>query len=119
MRSLELGDLKLIVLDADGPALASERDALDILGDVYGHDADIIVVPVTRLPPEFFDLATKTAGLIMEKFTNYGQRVAFVGDISGPVAESRALADFVRETNKRKQIIFARDETELESILLR
>jgi hypothetical protein len=119
MRAFEVAGLSLIEVDANGPMLATEQDALDLLGEIYGHEADMIVVPVSRLPDDFFRLATGIAGAMLQKFTNYGQRVAFVGDISVHTAKSKPLRDFLRETNKRKQIVFAADEAELEAVLSR
>ena len=119
MRRFELAGLSLVVLDEDGETLASEQGALDILGEVYGHEADMIVVPVSRLPDAFFRLSTGLAGAVMQKFTNYQLRVAFVGDFSAHIGRSKPLRDLVRETNKRKQIVFAANEAELETILSR
>lgn len=43
----------------------------------------------------------------------YHLRVAIVGDISPYVAESTALRDFVRESNRGDQIWFVADSEEL------
>src|SRR5690606_23237825 len=44
--------VKLLVLDADGTALSSEADALDVIGQTYGMDIDAVVVPANRFAPE-------------------------------------------------------------------
>jgi hypothetical protein len=119
MRTFELVGLSLVEVDANGPTMATEQDALDVLGEVYGRDADMIVLPVSRLAPEFFKLATGIAGAVLQKFTNYDQRIAIVGDISTYVSRSKPLQDFVRETNRRKQTVFAADIVDLEAILSR
>ncbi len=96
-----------------GPALASERDATDLLGLTYGTGADWIVIPVSRLTDDFFRLRTGVAGAFLQKLRTYGFRVAIVGDIAAHLAASSALRDFVRESNAVGQVIFANDDADL------
>jgi hypothetical protein len=93
-------------VDADGPPLGSEADAVDLIGEAMGTGADLIAIPTARLSPDFWRLSTRTAGLFLQKLINYRLRVAIVGDISGEVAKSPALADFVRESNRGGQVSF-------------
>jgi hypothetical protein len=86
---------------AGGAPLGSEQDALDLIGETYGREIDLVAIPVTRLVPGFFRLRNGMAGAFIQKFVNYGLRVAFVGDLSAQMAESTPLADFVRESNRR------------------
>lgn len=105
--------IKLLVLDAAGPALSSEADALDIIGQTYGTEVDAIVVPAERLAPEFFQLSTRLAGGFMQKFQNYRVRLVVLGDIDAHVMQSKALADFVGETNRIGQHLFVPDRAAL------
>ena len=57
---------------------------------------------------EFFDLKTKLAGDILQKFVNYHVKIAIVGDFS--VYTSKSLRDFIYESNKGKTIFFLQDE---------
>lgn len=107
------GGVRLMELEGDGPRLASEQDALDLLGATYGQEIDMIAVPLLRLDPRFFDLSTGMAGAFIQKMQNYQMRLAMVGDISAAVADSNALRDFVYETNKRGHHLFAADRTAL------
>ncbi|MUT65765.1 DUF4180 domain-containing protein [Paenibacillus sp. NEAU-GSW1] len=52
----------------------------------------------------FFDLSTRIAGEIMQKFVNYQMKAAIVGDFSG--YSSQSLKDFMYETNKGSHIFF-------------
>ena len=76
---------------ADNGLLAGERDVTDILGLTWGEDVDWIVLPVRRLPADFFRLETRIAGNMLQKLTNYRMKCAIVGDISAPLAASGAL----------------------------
>jgi hypothetical protein len=95
---------------AEGPLLSSDADAL---GAIHDAGADWVAVPVARLDPAFFDLSSGVAGDVVQKFVNYGLRLAVVGDISEPLERSGALRDFVRESNRGRQVWFVEDEAEL------
>lgn len=100
---------------AEGPALASEQDALDLLGETYGTEASVIVVPASRFAPQFFDLSSTLAGHFFQKMQNYRMRLVILGDISDHLARSAALADFVRETNRTGHHLFAADRAQMEA----
>lgn len=118
MRTETVNGLTLFFVAAQGPALCSEQDALDLLGETYGTEADMVVVPASRFAPDFFDLSTKLAGHFFQKLQNYQMRLAIVGDISGPMARSTALRDFVGETNRRAHHLFAADRAALDTALV-
>jgi hypothetical protein len=101
----------------EGPSLACEQDALDLLGEIYGTEADVIVVPVHRFSPGFFDLSNRQAGHFFQKMQNYRIRLFVVGDISGPMKRSKALSDFVGETNRIGYHLFAADRVDMEARL--
>jgi hypothetical protein len=103
----ELHGARVLALAPDGATLRSERDAVDLLGECYAHQPDWIALPVARLGAEFFELRTRVLGEVVQKFVNYGLRVAIVGDVSQHVAASNALRDFVREANRGRSIWFA------------
>jgi hypothetical protein len=96
---------------AEGPLLSSGADAL---GLIYDASAEWVAVPVARLDPAFFDLSSGVAGDFVQKFVNYGLKLVVVGDISEPLARSGALRDFVRESNRGRQVWFVADAAELE-----
>lgn len=101
----------------DGPVLGTERDAIDVIGDTFGQDVDLVVFPTDRLTDDFFWLSSGLAGAVLQKFQNYGFRVAIVGDFSRFTAESSSLRDFIHESNLRGQILFVPDRAALEARL--
>ena len=98
--------MNILTLAADGPLIATENDANDIIGEAFGAGAETVVIPVSRLSPEFFRLASGLAGAVLQKFTNYRIGVIVLGDIAPELAASAALRDFVRESNRRGEIRF-------------
>lgn len=119
MTITEIGNVKVYEVAAEGSLLGTERDATDLIGETYGLEADLIAIPVARLHPDFLVLRTRMAGLFLQKMQNYSYRCAIVGDISAAVAKSDALRDFVYESNKVGQVLFAPDRAALEALLSR
>lgn len=110
---IEIGKIRVLKCADEGIPLRAPADANDFLGDAWGHEAELLAIPVTRLGPEFLNLSTRVAGEVFQKFVNYHMRCAIVGDIAQALAASKALQDFVRETNKGNSIWFVRDFDEL------
>ena len=104
---------RVLTLPADGPLIASEADATDLLGDAFAHEAELVAVPVERLDPEFFRLRSGLAGAVTQKFAQYGVRLAVVGDVSRWTAEPGPVADWVRESNQGRALRFVTDAAEL------
>lgn len=77
----------------------------------------VVTIPLARLSPDFLTLSNRIAGNVIQKFVNYGVAVAFVGDVSDAVADSNALRDFVRESNRGRHVWFVADMAELEASL--
>ncbi|MFJ3791055.1 DUF4180 domain-containing protein [Kitasatospora sp. NPDC090091] len=98
---------------AEGAPIREERDATDLIGEAFGHGATWVVLPAARLHEDFFRLGTRVAGGIVQKFVNYRIGLVVLGDIAHHVAASDALRDFVRESNRGRQLWFLADEAEL------
>jgi hypothetical protein len=65
---------------------------------------DGLVVRKENMAESFFDLRSGLAGEILQKVVNYRLKVGLVGDYSG--YESKALRDFIYESNKSNRIVF-------------
>lgn len=106
-------DLIIYQVAPQGGLLGGDVTAPDLIGEAYEADPDIIVVPVERLAPGFLDLSTRIAGEVFQKMEQYGRRLVIRGDISVAVAGSKALHDFVYETNRRGHHLFVPDHESL------
>jgi hypothetical protein len=100
-------------LPADGPLIAAEADILDPIGNASYNGAELLVIPVSRLSPDFFKLSTGLAGAILQKCSTYQMKIAIVGDISQYTAKSGPLRDFVYESNKHGHVRFVASQAEL------
>jgi hypothetical protein len=118
-QSYDLHGVCVFECAAEGAKLRNDRDAVDLVGAAWDRNAAWIVVPIGRLDPDFFQLSTRIAGEIIQKFVNYRLRLAILGDMSRQVTESSALRDFVREANRGDQVWFVANLEELDKRLER
>jgi hypothetical protein len=107
------------VLVCDGDTDGAPVQALDLISEAWGADAAWVAVPASCLGDAFFRLETRVAGELIQKFVNYGARLAVTGDISAHIAASGALRDFVYESNRGAHVWFVDDLDDLERRLLR
>lgn len=113
----QLHGTNVLICAEDGAPLASERDANDFLGAAWAVEATMVAIPVARIDPAFFQLATRLAGDVAQKFVNYRMRLAIIGDISAHCAASKALHDFVYESNQGQALWFVEDFAALDARL--
>ena len=103
----------VLVCAADGPKLRSDRDAVDLVGEAIQHGADLILMPTERLDDDFFELRTRRAGEIIQRFVNYRLRLVIVGDVSRHADKSSAFQDLVYESNRGTHVWFVANIDEL------
>lgn len=112
-----LAGASVLVCGEAGPPLAGDRPAADLVGEALSVGAQWVAIAAGRLGEGFLDLSTRLAGDVLQKFVNYGLRVAIVGDVADEIARSPALRDFVRESNRGRHVWFVSDLGELETRL--
>ncbi len=114
-----LHGVRVLECVADGAKLQTYNDAVDLIGKTFENRATLIVIPVECLDDEFFQLKTRIAGELIQKFVQYRRHLVIVGDISGFLAESSALRAFVAESNRGKEVWFLASIEELNDRLER
>ncbi|WP_293933745.1 DUF4180 domain-containing protein, partial [Sphingobacterium sp. UBA6645] len=72
--------LKIAEIISDEIILRSVEDGLDLLGDLYYQGFDKILIHEKSITPDFFDLKTKIAGEILQKFAQYRMPLIIIGD---------------------------------------
>jgi hypothetical protein len=108
---------RIFECSAEGPALSAVQDAVDLMGEAMAASATLVILPICRLDPAFFQLRTGLAGEILQKFVNYRLKVAILGDYTQLASDSIPLRDFIRESNRGNSIWFVADRKELEERL--
>jgi hypothetical protein len=109
----EIHGIRILFCAAEGPKLANDRDAVELIGHALERRISMIAIPVERFHPDFFRLKTGVAGAFVQKFVIYHVRLAIIGDVSLYLSESPALRDFVQESNRGNHIWFVAGLNEL------
>lgn len=88
--------------------LADVSSALDLMMSVkYQTGCSRVAVNKGAVGEDFFILSTRLAGEVLQKFINYGVKLAIFGDFSGYT--SKPLHDFIYESNRGRDVFFASD----------
>ena len=97
------------VVRSDEIVITDAQSALDLLMTAkYDLGTKNIVIDKKLVKEEFFILSSGLAGDILQKYINYGGRVAIYGDFSHYT--SKPLHDFIYESNKGHDVFFAATE---------
>ena len=107
----EVNGQKIALVHEDTILLKDEQSALDfIMTTSYETSSNRLALNKEAISEDFFNLSTKLAGNILQKFVNYHIKLAIIGDFS--VYSSKALKDFIYECNKGNHIFFVPTEQE-------
>jgi len=102
-------DSKVAIVDSSELLIQNVQDALDLMASIqYNHDSYKIVIHQSNITEDFFELKTRLAGDILQKYVNYHIKLAVVGDFK--VYNSKSLKDFIYECNQGEQVFFLEDE---------
>jgi len=106
------------VVDCDNTVITDVQSALELLMTIkYDAGTKNIVISKSLIAENFFILSTGLAGEILQKYINYGGRIAVYGDYSHYT--SKPLKDFIYESNKGRDVFFAATEDEAIDMLTR
>jgi hypothetical protein len=92
------------VIPGAGP-FSDPDEILDLMAEVRMNDCGSMIIHEKSFHPDFFDLKTKIAGEILQKFSNYRMNLSIIGDFTK--FKSKSLNDFIRESNRTGIIYFA------------
>ena len=99
------------VVRSEETVIVDAQSALDVLMTAkYELGTKNIAIDKMLIHPDFFILSTGMAGEILQKYVNYGGRIAIYGDYSGYT--SKPLRDFIYESNKGHDVFFVGTEEE-------
>lgn len=117
MKTIEQNKVTVVTVESAVPLMMDAQTALDVLMDAkYNYGCSRLAVQKEALPEDFFILSTGLAGEILQKFINYGAKIAIYGDFSRNT--SKPLRDFIYESNHGKDIFFVSSHGEAVKRLL-
>ena len=114
IKKIEKNGEVCVVIESDAPVITDVHTAMNVLMSAR-HRAGTKNIAIHKglVAEDFFILSTGLAGEILQKYINYGARIAIYGDYSHYT--SKPLKDFIYESNKGHDIFFV--PTEEEAIL--
>ena len=107
--TIKENNVEIAVVSSSEILITDVQSALDFIATVnYEVGCHRIILNKSAICEDFFNLRTRLAGEILQKFINYQVKIAIVGDFS--VYTSNSLKDFIYESNKGKDIFFLTTE---------
>ena len=99
----------IALVTSDELLITDVQSALDLIATVgYEARTNRIIIDKSAIDEQFFDLSTRIAGEILQKFINYETKLAIVGDFS--TYQSKSLKDFIYESNNGRDLFFLPDK---------
>ena len=118
LRKIERNNISCAIVESSSPVITDVQSAVDLLMTAkYETGTKNIVIAKEQIIDSFFILSSGLAGEILQKFMNYEGRIAIYGDYSHYT--SKPLHDFIYESNKGKDVLFAATENEAVDMLNR
>jgi hypothetical protein len=118
IKTVEKNGIPCVVISSGEIVIKDTQSALDVLMSAeYEAGTKNIIISKKLIANDFFILSTVLAGEILQKYINYGGRIAIFGDFSHYT--SKPLKDFMYESNRGKDVFFAATEAEAIAMLTR
>ena len=118
LSKIEKNGIVCAVVNSNELVITDAQAALDVLMSAkYDVGPLNIVIDKKLIVEDFFILSKGLAGEILQKYVNYGGRIAIYGDYSHYT--SKPLKDFIYESNKGKDVFFVATQDEAVDMLTR
>ena len=118
LSKIEKNGIICAVVNSNELVITDAQSALDVLMSAkYDVGTKNIVIDKKLIVEDFFILSKGLAGEILQKYVNYGGRIAIYGDYSHYT--SKPLKDFIYESNKGKDVFFVATQDEAVDMLTR
>lgn len=118
IEKIERNHVLCAVIDSDEKVITDSQSAVELLMNAkYETGTKNIVIAKELIAEDFFILSTGLAGEILQKYINYGGRIAMYGDYSHYT--SKPLKNFIYESNKGNDVFFVSTRKEAIDMLAR
>ena len=108
---IEKNGITCAIVNSDDIVITDSQSALDVLMTAkYDIGTKNIIISKKLIVEDFFILSSGLAGEVLQKYINYGGRIAIYGDYSHYT--SKPLHDFIYESNKGKDVFFVGTQEE-------
>lgn len=114
---IEHDGTQIAELDSEDIVISSFQDGLDLMGNAYYQGIHSIIAYENQFSSDFFDLKTRVAGDILQKYATYNIKLAIIGEFEK--FESNALNAFILECNRGNSIFFVKDRDDALGMLIK
>ena len=115
---VERDGTRIAVISGGAAQIRDASSALDLAMSIrYETGISRLAIAKEALCGDFFILSTGVAGEILQKYINYGGRIAIYGNDLHSASEP--LKDFIYESNKGKSVFFVSTREEAVDMLTR
>ncbi|MBU5439562.1 DUF4180 domain-containing protein [Tissierella sp. MSJ-40] len=105
IRTIIRNNTSIALVQSDEPIIIDIQSSLDLMATVkYETGCNRMALNKEAISEDFFNLSTRLAGEILQKFINYHMKFAIIGDFS--IYSSKPLKDFIYESNHGKDVFF-------------
>ncbi len=105
LHRIEKNNAACAFVESDAPVITDVQSALDLMMMAkYEVGTKNIAIDKSLITDRFFVLSSGLAGEILQKYINYGARIAIYGDYSHYT--SKPLHDFIYESNTGRNVFF-------------
>ena len=109
IRIIKENNVEIAIVNSNELLITDVQSAIDFMGTTeYETGCSRFIVNKSAICEDFFNLSTKIAGEILQKFITYHKKIAIIGDFS--IYSSKSLKHFIYECNNGKDIFFLPDE---------
>ena len=109
IKTITVNNIDIAIVQDGACVITYVQSALDLAVTLqYEYGCSRIILNRDAFAEDFFNLSTRLAGDILQKYTNYSIKLAVVGDFS--IIKSNALHDFIRESNRGNSFFFVPNE---------
>lgn len=107
--TVKVNGVEIAIVVSNEVLITDVQSALDLMATVsYEVGCNRMILNKSAICEDFFDLKTRLAGDILQKFINYQTKIAIIGDFS--TYSSKSLKDFIYESNNGRDIFFLTNE---------
>lgn len=118
IKAIDKNGIRIAEILGNEKIITDVQSALDVLMSAkYEAETKNILINKNLINEDFFILSTGLAGEILQKYINYGGRIAIYGDYTHYT--SKPLKDFIYESNNGKDIFFAETKEKAVEMLAR
>lgn len=109
IKKIEKNGIICAVIESEEKVITDAQSALDLLMTVrYEAETKNLAVDKNLVADDFFIFSTGLAGEILQKYVNYGGRIAIYGDFTHYT--SKPLKAFIYESNNGHDVFFVSTE---------